>query len=75
MPLSVDQIAWAAQIASLLEVSVCKPGNVTKLQNFQDCNYEDFLVSAVAIGPAFREAGARDPAGTARGCSGAASAW
>lgn len=56
MPLSADQIAWAAQTASLLEVSVCKPGNVTKLQNFQDCNYEDFLVSAVAIGPAFREA-------------------
>lgn len=56
MSLSADQIAWAAQTASLLEVSVCKPGNVTKLQNFQDCNYEDFLVSAVAIGPAFREA-------------------
>lgn len=54
--LSADEIAWAAQIASLLEVNACKPGNVNRLQNFQDCSFEDFLVSAVAIGPAFREA-------------------
>ena len=54
--LSADEVAWAAQIASLLEVNAYKPGNVTRLQNFQDCSFEDFLVSAVAIGPAFREA-------------------
>lgn len=54
--LSADEVAWAAQIASLLEVNAYKPGNVTRLQNFQNCSFEDFLVSAVAIGPAFREA-------------------
>ena len=54
--LSADEVAWAAQIASLLEVNACKPGNVTRLKNFHDCSFEDFLVSAVAIGPAFREA-------------------
>lgn len=56
VPLSADEIAWAAQIAGLLEVNACKPGNVTRFQNFEDCNFEDFLVSTVAIGPAFREA-------------------
>ena len=54
--LSADEVAWAAQIASLLEVNAYKPGNVTRLHNFQDCSFENFLVSAVAIGPAFREA-------------------
>jgi triphosphoribosyl-dephospho-CoA synthase len=54
--LSADEVVWAAQIATLLEVNTDKPGNVTRLQNFQDCSFEDFLVSAVAIGPAFREA-------------------
>jgi triphosphoribosyl-dephospho-CoA synthase len=52
---SADEIAWAAQLASIMEVNAYKPGNVTKLWNFQDCSFEDFLVSAVAIGPAFRE--------------------
>ncbi len=56
VPLSADEIAWAAQIAGLLEVNAFKPGNVTRLRDFQDCGFEDFLVSAVAIGPAFREA-------------------
>lgn len=54
--LSADEVVWAAQIATILEVNAEKPGNVTRLQNFQDCSFEDFLVSAVAIGPAFREA-------------------
>lgn len=53
---SADEVAWAAQIASLLEVNAPKPGNVTRLHNFQDCSFGDFLVSAVALGPAFREA-------------------
>ena len=56
IPLSADEIAWAAQIACLLEVNAGKPGNVTKLQDFPDCCFEDFLASAVAIGPAFLEA-------------------
>lgn len=54
--LSADEVVWAAQLATILEVNTDKPGNVTRLQNFQDCSFEDFLVSAVAIGPAFREA-------------------
>jgi triphosphoribosyl-dephospho-CoA synthase len=56
MPLAADKIAWAAQIACLLEVSAEKPGNVTRIKEFADSRYEDFLVSAVAIGPAFQNA-------------------
>ncbi len=56
VPLSADEIAWAAQIACLLEVNAWKPGNVTRLQDFPDCCFEDFSLSAVAIGPAFLEA-------------------
>ena len=61
-------VAAAGQLACLLEVSAPKPGNVSPDRHFHDTRYEDFLASAVAIGPAFasREA----PAGhyhTARG--------
>ena len=55
-PLAVDKIAWAAQIACLLEASADKPGNVTRSKDFSDSRYEDFLVSAMAIGPAFQNA-------------------
>lgn len=51
----MEEIAEAAQIACLLEVSAPKPGNVNRLHNFKDTRYEDFLLSAVAIGGAFRE--------------------
>lgn len=56
IPLAADKIAWAAQIACLLESSAEKPGNVTRSKEFFDSRYEDFLVSAIAIGPAFRNA-------------------
>lgn len=46
-------VAAAAQLACLLEVSAPKPGNVSPGRAFRDTNYEDFLASAVAIGPAF----------------------
>jgi triphosphoribosyl-dephospho-CoA synthase len=46
-------IASAAQLACLLEVSAPKPGNVSPGRHFPDARYEDFLASAVAIGPAF----------------------
>jgi triphosphoribosyl-dephospho-CoA synthase len=49
------EIAEAVQIACLLEVSASKPGNVNRFYNFRDIRYEDFLVSAVAMGDAFRE--------------------
>ena len=60
--LHADELAWAAQLACILEADACKPGNVSRMHDFADCRFEDFLVSAVAIGPAFRRA-ARSPVG------------
>jgi len=51
------EVAQAAQAACLLEVSAPKPGNVNRCADFADARYEDFLLSAVAIGPAFAAAG------------------
>jgi len=51
------EIAWAAQLACLFEVSVEKPGNVSPRSGFIDARFEDFVASAVAIGPALRDAG------------------
>jgi len=62
IPLPPDEVAWAAQLACILELDAWKPGNVSKTYDFADCRFEDFLASAVAIGPAFREA-ARSPVG------------
>jgi triphosphoribosyl-dephospho-CoA synthase len=45
-----------------LEVSADKPGNVTWGKAFWDARYVDFMTSAVAIGPALRDA-ARKPVG------------
>ncbi len=53
---SADQIAWAANIACLLEVCADKPGNVTWGKDFWDTRFVDFMASAVAIGPALRNA-------------------
>lgn len=50
-------IGQAAQIACLLEVSAPKPGNVNRLYDFADLHFEDFLLSAAAIGPAMGAAG------------------
>lgn len=54
--LKPDEVAQAAQIACILEVSADKPGNVSRHKDFWDLQHEDFLLSAVAIGPAIREA-------------------
>ena len=54
-PLERDRIAWAVQMACLFEANAEKPGNVTKTKGFSDARFEDFLASAVAVGPAFRE--------------------
>jgi len=54
--LSPDVITLLAQAACLIEVSAPKPGNVTPQHSFPDTSYEDFLLSAAAIGPAFRHA-------------------
>jgi triphosphoribosyl-dephospho-CoA synthase len=53
-----DDVALAAQLACLLEVSAPKPGNISPGRHFHDTTYEDFLASAVAVGPAL--AGAAD---------------
>jgi len=55
-PLDPDVIAWAAQLACVLEVSANKPGNVTPTTGFSDMTALDFMASALAIGPAMREA-------------------
>jgi triphosphoribosyl-dephospho-CoA synthase len=57
-PLTAADVAAAAQLACLLEVSAPKPGNVSPGHDFPDARYEDFLASAVAIGGPL--AGARD---------------
>jgi triphosphoribosyl-dephospho-CoA synthase len=51
------EIAWAAQLACLFEASVEKPGNVSPRVAFGDARFEDFVASAVAVGPALRDAG------------------
>ncbi len=54
-----DETAAAGQLACLLEVSAPKPGNVSPGRHFHDTRYEDFLASAVAIGPPLAAAGSR----------------
>lgn len=61
-----EEIAAAAQLACLLEVSAPKPGNVSPERHFHDTRYEDFLASAVAIGPALAAAGVRPLGATIR---------
>jgi triphosphoribosyl-dephospho-CoA synthase len=56
---TAETVAQAAQLACLLEVSAEKPGNVTPRYGFSDMSYEDFLRSAVAIGPEMARAGER----------------
>jgi triphosphoribosyl-dephospho-CoA synthase len=51
-----EAIALLAQAACLIEASAAKPGNVTPKHSFDDTSYEDFLLSAAAIGPAFLDA-------------------
>jgi triphosphoribosyl-dephospho-CoA synthase len=61
-PVETDRITWSVHIACLLEVSADKPGNVTWGKDFWDTRFVDFMASAVAIGPAFRNA-AETPVG------------
>ncbi len=61
-----EEIAAAAQLACLLEVSAPKPGNVAPGLHFHDTRYEDFLASAVAIGPPLARAGERPLGATIR---------
>ena len=45
-------VVHAAQLACLLEVSSVKPGNVHPYADFTDTRFEDFVLSALAIGDA-----------------------
>lgn len=56
MMVSSERIALAAEIACLLEVSAPKPGNVTRLVDFSDARYLDFLASAAIMGLVLRRA-------------------
>jgi len=51
-----QSIAQAAQLACILEVASPKPGNVNRQHDFGDTRYEDFLLSAISIGPALQSA-------------------
>jgi triphosphoribosyl-dephospho-CoA synthase len=56
MGLDAVEIARAVQTACVLEVSAEKPGNVTRHKDFWDTGLSHFVVSAVAVGPAFLDA-------------------
>jgi triphosphoribosyl-dephospho-CoA synthase len=53
------EVAGAAQLACVLEVSADKPGNITPRHDFADTTYEDMLRSAVALGPEMGRAAER----------------
>lgn len=72
---SSADVAVAAQLACLLEVSAPKPGNVSPGAPFHDARWEDFLASAAAIGPAFAEAGAQPLGRTIRAAIEATRRW
>ncbi len=50
------QIAQLAQFACICEACAPKPGNVNRAHDFSDASLEDFLISAVAVGPALESA-------------------
>ena len=54
--MSVGQLAT---MACILEVTIPKPGNVHRNADFEDTTLQDFLTSAVAIGPVFDQAANR----------------
>ena len=70
-----DEVAAAGQLACLLEVGAPKPGNVSPGRHFHDTRYEDFLASAVAIGPALAAAGDRPLGATILTAVTATSRW
>jgi len=52
-------ISQCLQLATLLEVSADKPGNVNFTTNFENTRREHFLASAIAAGPTFQKAAKR----------------
>ena len=59
MPTSLAEqlsVGQCATLACLLEVSAPKPGNVHRGADFDDAKFDDFVIAAVAIGPAMEHA-------------------
>jgi triphosphoribosyl-dephospho-CoA synthase len=73
--LSTADVAIAAQLACLLEVSAPKPWNVSPGRHFGDLRYEDFLASATAIGAPLADAGTRPVGVTIRRAIEASARW
>lgn len=72
---SASDVGAAATLACLLEASAPKPGNVSPGRRFHDMGYEDFLASAVAIGPVLSQAGQRPLGETIRDALRATRRW
>jgi triphosphoribosyl-dephospho-CoA synthase len=72
---SPADVGSLATLACLLEASAPKPGNVSPGRPFHDMSYEDFLASAVAIGPVLAQAGQRPLGETIRDALGATRRW
>src|SRR5262245_32637251 len=68
-------VAAAAQLACLLEVSAAKPGNVSPGRPFADLRYEDFLAAAAAIGAPLASAGSQPLGATIRASIDATARW
>jgi triphosphoribosyl-dephospho-CoA synthase len=51
-----ERIVQLAQMACVWEACAPKPGNVNRDHDFADASLEDFLISAIAIGPALGNA-------------------
>jgi triphosphoribosyl-dephospho-CoA synthase len=69
------EVAAAGQLACLIETSAPKPGNVSPGRHFHDTRYEDFVASAVAIGPALAAAGRQSVGSTVLHAVTATSEW
>ena len=74
-PDAAADVAVAAQLACLLEVSAPKPGNVSPGRHFSDVRYEDFLASAAAIGGPLSGAATRPLGATIRLAVEATARW
>jgi len=64
----LPSISLCAQIACILDVTSCKPGNVNLVLPFRDMSALDFLVSAAAIAPVLEQAPLRRVGDTILDC-------
>ncbi|MFN8647025.1 MAG: triphosphoribosyl-dephospho-CoA synthase [Gemmatimonadales bacterium] len=69
------ELSAYATLACLLEASAPKPGNVAPGRPFRDMRYEDFVASAIAIGPVLAQAGQRPLGETIRDAVRATRRW